>query len=313
MRLRVEGGKVVGSVLALALLVGGSGGAQQVADSAYAPPIVRPAFSEGEGPVVLIDEAHSNFHTAGGRYLAFAKLLRRDGYAVKGSAARFTPEALRGGEILVIANALAEEQVTDWALPAVSAFDRAEVEAVQEWVQKGGSLLLIADHMPMPGAAASLASAFGVLFNNGFALYEGSGAGTITFRRSDGTLADHPITRGREAAEAVDSVVTFTGQAFRAVGEVEPLLVLPGGIELLMPVTAWEFSDLTPRLPAEGMLQGAVLRFGSGRVALFGEAAMFSAQLAGDERVPAGMNAPVAAQNHQFLLNVVHWLSGLLE
>ncbi len=26
-----------------------------------------------------------------------------------------------------------------------------------------------------------------------------------------------------------------------------------------------------------------------------------------------GMNVPDAAQNYQFLLNVIHWLSGLIE
>ena len=60
------------------------------------------------------------------------------------------------------------------------------------------------------------------------------------------------------------------------------------------------------------MFQGAVLEYGEGRVAVFGEAAMFSAQLGGEDRIPAGMNAEGAEQNHQLLLNVMHWLSGLL-
>jgi hypothetical protein len=60
------------------------------------------------------------------------------------------------------------------------------------------------------------------------------------------------------------------------------------------------------------MLQGAVVRSDKGRVAVFGEAAMFSAQVSGPDRRPAGMNDPAAPQNAQFLLNVLHWLSGLL-
>jgi len=51
---------------------------------------------------------------------------------------------------------------------------------------------------------------------------------------------------------------------------------------------------------------------GRGRVAVFGEAAMFTAQVSGPERRPMGMNTPTAAQNPQFLLNVMHWLAGLL-
>lgn len=62
-----------------------------------------------------------------------------------------------------------------------------------------------------------------------------------------------------------------------------------------------------------GWLQAAAVRVGTGRVAAFGEAAMFSAQLAGPARMPMGMNHPLAKQNAQFTLNVLHWLSGLLE
>ena len=53
-------------------------GPGQIADLEFRPPIVNPAFEIGAGPVVLIDEAHYNFHTAEGRYKRFAELLRRD-------------------------------------------------------------------------------------------------------------------------------------------------------------------------------------------------------------------------------------------
>jgi hypothetical protein len=75
---------------------------------------------------------------------------------------------------------------------------------------------------------------------------------------------------------------------------------------------AWTWDQSTPRVPVGGWSQGAVMRAGEGRVAVFGEAAMFTAQLRGPDRVPMGMNAPYAAGNHKFLLNVSHWLSGLL-
>lgn len=55
------------------------------------------------------------------------------------------------------------------------------------------------------------------------------------------------------------------------------------------------------------------MRFGKGRVAVFGEAAMFSAQLAGPNKDPMGMNDPIASRNPQFLLNLMHWLSGKLK
>ena len=47
-----------------------------------------------------------------------------------------------------------------------------------------------------------------------------------------------------------------------------------------------------------------------GRVAVFGEAAMFTAQLAGPNAAPMGMNAPIAGQNARFALHVMRWLAG---
>ena len=39
---------------------------------------------------------------------------------------------------------------------------------------------------------------------------------------------------------------------------------------------------------------------------------MLTAQRAGPERRPMGMNAPGAEQNAQFALNILHWLSELI-
>ena len=285
--------------------------AQQLADTAFNPPIARPAYAADRGPVVLIDEAHNNFHTADGRYLAFARLLRRDGYVVRPSKSRLTQAALEGARVLVIANALHERNREDWDLPTPSAFSADEVAAVRDWVAGGGSLLLIADHMPFPGAIDHLAAAFGVFFVNGFAQDSTRDDGTIVFHRSSGSLGSHAITRGRSVAERVDSVASFTGSAFRATVRVDTLMRMPSTTLVLMPQVAWQFSRLTPRVAGAGLLQGAVLTHGRGRVAVFGEAAMFSAQVAGPQRSPMGMNNPTAPQNAQFLLNVVHWLTGV--
>jgi hypothetical protein len=292
--------------------------AQQVADASFAPPVPHPAYKEGAGPLLLLDEAHYNFHTAAGRYLAFVKLAKRDGYHVESNRRKFTRASLAKARILVIANALNERNDKgQWSLPTPSAFDQSEIAAVREWVRGGGSLLLISDHMPFPGAAGALAKEFGVEMINGFALDTTSALnarnGLITYTRESGNLADHAITRGRTADERVDSVKAFTGQAFRVASPATPLMTIAGGnVVVLIPQVAWQFSDSTPRLAAKGLLQGATVDFGAGRVAVFGEAAMFSAQVQGPERRPMGMNDPSAPQNPQFLLNVLHWLARLL-
>lgn len=285
----------------------------QVADTGFRPDVPRPAFSPGGGPKVMLDEAHANYHTADGRFAPFVQFIRRDGFVVESSRNKFTSSHLATAKILVIANALAERNRDSWTLPTPSAFTSDEINAVREWVSSGGALFLIADHMPFPGAAAELAEAFGILMINGYATDQTGTADEFVFQRADGTLADHPITRGRDASERIDSIRTFTGQAFRSLGSADPLLVLSRRTIILMPTQAWRFDEQTPRLPAEGLLQGAAVPFGKGRVAVFGEAAMFTAQVSGPQKRPMGMNDPGAAQNPQFLLNIMRWLAGSLS
>ena len=296
---------------ALLLLAAAAAHGQQVPDTSFSPKVSAPAFEAGQGPRVAIDEAHFNFHTAGERYAPFAQLLRRDGFVVIASGKPFSAAALADIDILVIANALNERNVEEWALPTPSAFTAEEIAAVRKWVEQGGALLLIADHMPFGGAAEGLAAAFGTSFTNGYASRPVPTRGLFVFKRAEGSLADHPIARGRDSAEAVTSVATFTGQAFSATGA-QPVLVMAEDAYVLTPTSADEISADTPRSPAGGLLQGATLEVGDGRVAAFGEAAMFSAQVAGPQRAPMGMNAPGAEQNGQFVLNVLHWLAGLL-
>ena len=297
-------------ITAAALMLAAAGAsAQQVPDRGYQPPIAQAEFAAGKGPVICVDEAHFNFHTLGERFWAFGELLRRDGYQAIAHTKKFDARALAGCAVLVISNAQpSADEWDEYPYPTPSAFTDAEIASVASWVNDGGALLLIADHMPLAGAAASLAKAFGVEFLDGFALRDPERQAQDIFSVADGTLRDHAIVRGRNARENVARVRTFTGQAFRAPGA-EPLLVFPAGFALRMPTKAWQFAADTPSLPARDLLQAAVKSPGKGRAAFFGEAAMFSAQLAGPARLPMGMNAPGAETNFQLVLNVVHWLT----
>ena len=292
----------------------------QVPDKSYKPAVIDPAHQAGEGPLVCLDEAHNNFHTLENRFWAFGELLRRDGYVVESSREKFSAPVLEPCRILVIANAQLED--LDWGeypYPTPSGFTDQEIEAVESWVNEGGSLLLIADHMPLAGVASKLASAFEVEFNDGFAIAgfdspetrdAAFGIPTI-FSINSQTLLPHPITTGRSEKESVTSIRSFTGQAFQAPQSAQPLMALPDDFVLLMPEESWIFTPDTKTIPVGGWLQGAVMPFGSGRAAFFGEAAMFTAQIT--DGVPSGMNAPMAEQNFQFVLNVMHWLSRILN
>ena len=294
-------------------------GGGQIPDTAFVASLtVVPVVAGPEHPTVTIDQAHHNFHTASGRFRAFAQLVQRGGFQVREGRSPFDAASLAGTRILVISNALDARQTpaSAWTLPAISAFTQDEIAAVSAWVRGGGSLLLIADHMPFAGAASDLAAALGVRWANGFAIPPSAADGKtgdflITFRRSDGGLTDNPISDGASAADRVDSVTTFTGSAFWIDPEREPtvLLRLPAATRILLPQRAWQFTESTRVVSGADVAQGAAFPFGKGKVAVFGEAAMFSAQLKGPDRVPMGMNNPIAAENPRFILNLVRWLA----
>ena len=293
---------------ALVLLAAAPGVAQQVADTSFQPVIRTPAYAQARGPLVLLDEAHANFHTVDGRYAPFVALLRRDGFVVRPNRDKFTRASLQSARVLVIANAVAKENQNNWRVPIHSAFSDDEIAAVRQWVHEGGSLLLIADHMPFGGAALKLAAALGAEFSDGFATDSLGGTGQIRFRRAHGSLGNHPIMDGRSADERIDSLTTFTGQAFTLSVPGTALITMGKGTTVLLPEVAWEFNEQTKRKPADGLLQGAAIELGQGRVVLLGEAAMLTAQIGGPQRNKMGMNHPAAAQNAQFVLNVLHWL-----
>ncbi len=287
--------------------------AQQVPDTLFVPTTSAPALAAGKGPRLMIDGAHVNFHTVNGRYAPFARLAARDGYRVSGNMMPFTDSLLATTDILVVANPLnARNANNNWQLPTPSAFTVDEIAAVKRWVQRGGSLLLIADHMPFAGAAEDLGRALGISWINGFA-YDDRHNSIYRYSRSNG-LQSHPITNGRAGKnERIDSLVAFTGSAFWVPSGGAPILTIPPNSRVLMPRVAWQFSDSTASISAAGMRQGASLLVGKGRVVAAAEAAMFSAQRAGPRGANMmGFNAPTAPQNAQFALNVLHWLSGLL-
>src|SRR5689334_9778348 len=140
--------------------------AQQQADPEFNTSVENPAYKR-EGPRVMFDEAHHNFHTTEGRYKPFVDLMMSDGYRVIRSRQSFSKQRLETYKILVIANALGAEEDDDAGADS-SAFNDDEITAVYDWVKDGGALLLIADHAPFGGAASALAGRFGVDMSKGY-------------------------------------------------------------------------------------------------------------------------------------------------
>src|SRR5689334_6229699 len=97
---------VVGVIRATTLGVGlvvattSAAAQEQMSDPDFNPAVAHPAYAAGSGPRVLFDEAHFNYHTAGGRYRAFADLLTHDGYRISPSREHFSRGVLRQADLL---------------------------------------------------------------------------------------------------------------------------------------------------------------------------------------------------------------------
>jgi hypothetical protein len=290
----------------------------QKADPEFNPLIEYPAYT-GNGPQVCIDEAHYNSHTAIGLYRPFAQLLEKDGYRIQRLTSTLRTGVPSDCAVLVIVNAAGGKTYKLFGLNLPtrsrehrheSAFAAPEIDSVRQWIERGGSVLLVADHYPYGSAAAALAGALGVEMSGGFteaANVDPAHArerSRLMYSSENGLLGDHPITQGRLPRERVSRVETFTGQSLRA----------PGGSALLtLGDSAIDYVSVGSRLEptsAEGRCQAVALMIGRGRVVVFGEAAALTAQI-DDRGERFGMQLP-GLDNQQFVLNVLHWLTHLM-
>src|SRR5207245_2948320 len=106
-----------------------------------------------------------------------------------------TRAALDNVGVLLIANAMGPSPHE-----GSDAFTTQEDEAIASWVNDGGSLLLVADHVPFGEAAARLATTFGVTMYLAFARDDENSRfdnERLVFSRANGLLSAHPITDGR--------------------------------------------------------------------------------------------------------------------
>jgi hypothetical protein len=298
-------------VAAVVLFLGIAFFSAQRADYGWEPAIAHPSFTT-EHPRVLFDEGHENASKASftGRYWPFARLLRADGYHLERGDDSFTAAYLDRTQILAIANASGapRPQLFGINLPVATdkrrsdpAFTKPEVEAVRAWVERGGSLLLIADHAPFGEAAAVLANELGVTMHRGFVEVPGESSDPLLFSVENDRLGQHPVITGDRPGTAVSRVMTYTGQSLDGPRGATVLLRLPDTAVESVPVG----DDSLAQRPA-GRAQGLAFEMGRGRVVVLGEGGMVTAQVSG--RLPYGINS-ADNDNRQFVLNVMRWLS----
>src|ERR1044071_1614118 len=117
--------KLLSITFALLLLTCVPAMAQQAPDPEFNTSVENPAYKR-EGPRVMFDEAHHNFHTTEGRYKPFVDLMLNDGYRVIRNRQPFSKTTLGSFKILVIANALGAEEDDDEGADKTAFTDRSE-------------------------------------------------------------------------------------------------------------------------------------------------------------------------------------------
>lgn len=280
----------------------------QAPDYRFRPAVFEPAYPDGNGPTIYVDAAHNNIHTLKDRLIITGKLLSQDGYKVQQLEKKIvTGQELADCQIYLVVNPLHDRNLKVWENPTYPAFTEQEISHIGEWVQDGGSLMLVVDHMPVSGAAYTLAKVFGFELKNGHT-HQIPWERDNWFIRDGYSLSDNIITNGFHSEERVDSVLAFGGSSFLYPEDAISILSLDSFYYQWEPDKVWEFL-LEDRYSADGYSMGAFKKFGNGKVIVFSEAMMITAQLGGGlSWIKLGMNSKDKPDNYQLLLNSIHWL-----
>lgn len=314
----------------------GIGYAQMMPDPDANTTVANPAY-KSKHPRIAIDQAHGNIHTKDGLFRPFAQLATNDGYEVVTNVKSFTKGSLQDIDVLVISNPLGN--LSNDNNNSTPAFTQSECDAVYDWVQHGGSLFLIADHAPIGDAAQPLAQRFGATLGNNFVFdtnpdnFTSDDVTQLVFSDHNHLLGASPIMQGRSESERLHRLVAFTGESVSIPKDATVLLILSptAGVvsrgSELQPMfdkdaakakAAREAALKRPPAGAQGM--AVTFSSGKGRIVISGEAGMMTAQVFkdkqkdGSEKIVGAMGWEVPGNDdRQYVLNILHWLSGALQ
>ena len=314
----------------------------QCGNSGVLVSVPNPAYGAGTGPTVTIDHGHVNYHRIDGvqkRFNVFKEVVEADGYQVTSTSAQFSTSyfsAQPPGSVLVIAGARGS-----FAAPEV--FNPSEVDALLDWVYNGGKLLIAADHKPYSVSYTAIMDRLGISIpddsnapdNGGVAVYPTQCSTWITppwgvcrtygFYMSTTPTpwqsamdANHPVVQGRAGFdESVNRVFLARGIGFQISGP--PLNVDPSEVNIqavaVLPASAHYFTSTFHTAPVPGYLSALSIEYGSGRIFVQGETSALTGQVsnAGTEKASVfGIGARGREEHAQFVLNIMHWLDGLI-
>jgi hypothetical protein len=286
-------------------------------DAPYALALDAGSPKAGTGPAVLVDNAHWNSATTSRGLVAFADLLRAEGYHLLPDGNATRAEMLADARIAVVANPLGISGLlrglaARLGLPPLTAFDDEalwvqEMETVVQWVENGGSLLVAVDEGAPARGVHGLTTRLGVEVREGLVVDLGNSEPRsperLVFSRENGLLGQHPIVDGDGAYPAVNRIVSVGG----------PALSGPPGSAVLLRFSASAVE--VPQLgvapaegtPVPGLARALAFERGRGRVVVVADTALLTALLDPDGQ-PYGLGAE-GSQADRFVRGMMGWLA----
>ena len=284
---------------------------QMLNDSPFNASISNPKYKKQKGPKILIDAGHHNFIVEMGLIKPFVDLSTNDGYQPKIDSGVFTSAYLANYEIVFIPPAMPFRFASKREVTTEITFTPDELAALKDWVNKGGSLMMLSEHAPIDKSMTPLFNTFGIQLSIGAVVdsvnYDKSikfpNAETLLlFNSSNGLLnRTHPIIKGNNPNELVQNIVTYTGSALSGEGYTTIVKLSPSA-----KIRKWNASQPS----GGGDSQCLAGNFGKGKVFALGDCNGFTAMYVntGGTKFSAGMQVD-AYDWRQFVLNTLHWMS----
>ena len=279
--------------------------AQMINDPSFDSKVLQPFYKNAQGPKVLIDGGHHNFFIQRSLMNPFIDLIKSDGYNPQIDSLPITKKHLSTYDIVVLNPAYPFDYGTKKELGDLKAYSKEEIDHVYNYVNKGGSLLILTEKSPMINAMEPLLNKFGITATYGTiadTLHQDKqfGKNVIHYSKENGMLTvNHPILKGRNASEEINHIVMITGSAFKG----------KDYINILPTSSAAQMGNAGVFTPVEqGSSVGLAGKVGKGKLVILSDTEIFIAMLFGKDKVKVGMQMP-NYDLKQFALNIMHWLS----
>jgi hypothetical protein len=274
-------------------------------DPSFDSKVLQPYYKNAQGPKVLIDGGHHNFFIQRSLMNPFIDLIKSDGYNPQIDSLPITKKHLSTYNIVVLNPAYPFDYGTKKELGDLKAYSKEEIDHIYNYVNKGGSLLILTEKSPMINAMEPLLNKFGITASYGTiadTLHQDKqfGKNVIHYSKENGMLTvNHPILKGRNASEEINHIVMITGSAFKG----------KDYINILPTSSAAQMGNAGVFTPVEqGSSVGLAGKVGKGKLVILSDTEIFIAMLFGKDKVKVGMQM----SNYdlkQFALNIMHWLS----